>query len=143
MWDAQQGISDYRVIWDHDGDIIKKLTPAKTKEWFHQSIEYIESALAMPCDVTTVVITHFLPSEQSVPERFKGSKLNPYFASNFDSFILSHPEINYWLHGHTHDSCDYRIGEARTRVLCNPAGYPRGEWRENPNFDPEFTFDIE
>jgi Icc-related predicted phosphoesterase len=27
-----------------------------------------------------------------------------------------------WLHGHTHGSCDYKLGD--TRVVCNPMGYP-------------------
>ena len=30
-------------------------------------------------------------------------------------------KIKYWIHGHTHDACDYMIGD--TRVLCNPRGY--------------------
>lgn len=34
----------------------------------------------------------------------------------------------WWFHGHTHDSCDYQFG--RTRVLCNPFGYPDAVNRE-------------
>jgi predicted phosphodiesterase len=34
------------------------------------------------------------------------------------------------VHGHTHDPCDYMIGE--TRVICNPRGYPAEHpWYEN------------
>jgi hypothetical protein len=29
----------------------------------------------------------------------------------------------WWFHGHTHESCDYVFG--KTRVICNPFGYPR------------------
>ena len=141
MYEASRGISDYRVILDCSDGTEKKLTPATTKAWFHKSIEYFESVLATPFDGTTVVVTHFLPSERSVPERFRGSALNPYFASNLDSFIERHPEIGYWFHGHTHDSADYIIGG--TRVVCNPAGYPRGDWRQNPNFDTDLIIEIE
>jgi hypothetical protein len=37
-----------------------------------------------------------------------------------------------WIHGHTHESCDYQIG--RTRVVCNPYGYAGHE--VNRAFDP-------
>ncbi|WP_215884515.1 hypothetical protein [Acidithiobacillus sulfurivorans] len=34
-----------------------------------------------------------------------------------------------WIHGHVHDRMNYRIG--KTRVLCNPWGYPNeGNTRE-------------
>ena len=35
-----------------------------------------------------------------------------------------------WVHGHVHNSCDYKVGDA-TRIVCNPHGY--GD--ENPRFD--------
>jgi hypothetical protein len=38
-----------------------------------------------------------------------------------DGFILDHPEICLWTHGHTHEDFDYHIGS--TRVVCNPRGY--------------------
>ena len=31
--------------------------------------------------------------------------------------------IKLWVHGHTHDEFDYKIGI--TRVVCNPRGYPK------------------
>jgi hypothetical protein len=36
-------------------------------------------------------------------------------------FILDHPKIKLWTHGHTHHSFDYVIGE--TRIVANPRGY--------------------
>ena len=30
-------------------------------------------------------------------------------------------QADLWLHGHVHDSFDYRVG--RCRVICNPRGY--------------------
>lgn len=38
-----------------------------------------------------------------------------------------------WVHGHTHDSCDYELGA--TRIVCNPRGYED----ENSAFDPELV----
>ncbi|MDH4313123.1 MAG: hypothetical protein OEW57_15985, partial [Gammaproteobacteria bacterium] len=37
-----------------------------------------------------------------------------------------------WIHGHVHESFDYRIG--RTAIACNPRGYLR--CGENARFDP-------
>ena len=37
-----------------------------------------------------------------------------------------------WVHGHMHDSFDYRLG--RTRVVCNPRGYFPHQL--NPDFRP-------
>jgi len=34
--------------------------------------------------------------------------------------ILKH-QPTLWIHGHTHDNCDYIVG--RTRVLSNQSGY--------------------
>lgn len=68
----------------------------------------------------TVVVTHHLPSESSVAERFKNNFMNPAFASNYN-VIIEDSEVDLWLHGHTHDSCDYVMG--KTRVVCNPGGY--------------------
>lgn len=27
-----------------------------------------------------------------------------------------------WIHGHSHDRCDYLLG--KTRIIANPLGYP-------------------
>ena len=45
-----------------------------------------------------------------------------------------------WLHGHTHDSFDYRING--TRVVCNPRGYARNGINENALFDPSLTLEV-
>jgi Icc-related predicted phosphoesterase len=41
-----------------------------------------------------------------------------------------------WVHGHVHNSCDYRVGA--TRVVCNPHGYGL----ENPNFNAALVVEI-
>jgi hypothetical protein len=43
-----------------------------------------------------------------------------------------------WVHGHTHDSLDYRIGD--TRIICNPFGYLHHE--ENPKFQRDLVVDM-
>jgi predicted phosphodiesterase len=45
-----------------------------------------------------------------------------------------------WIHGHTHDSFDYRLDG--TRVVCNPRGYAKDGANENPLFDAGFMIEI-
>lgn len=69
-----------------------------------------------------VVISHYLPSPLSTPQRFKYSAMNPFFVEDMTELIEERKPA-LWIHGHTHDSADYTIGE--TRVICNPFGYPK------------------
>lgn len=71
-----------------------------------------------------IVVTHHAPSFHSIHERFQNlssATMNFAFASADEDFIINHPEISLWIHGHMHDAFDYTIGN--TRVLCNPRGY--------------------
>jgi predicted phosphodiesterase len=79
----------------------------------------------------SVVMTHHAPSLKSVHKKYrKTGFVNYYFASDLDQFILDHPHIKLWVHGHMHDPVDYMIGDCR--VVANPLGYPserrRIEW---------------
>jgi predicted MPP superfamily phosphohydrolase len=70
----------------------------------------------------TVVLTHHLPSDLSTPEMYKGSDINRFFISDETALIMD-KKPRLWVHGHTHHSCDYVLGE--TRVVCHPYGYPK------------------
>lgn len=76
-----------------------------------------------------IVLTHYLPSYQSVPARYRGATSNAFFVCEMDHLILNRQPA-YWLHGHTHDSLDYTLGA--TQILCNPFGYP---FAPNPRYD--------
>jgi hypothetical protein len=69
------------------------------------------------------VITHHAPSRQSIHPKYRTGDyaiINGGFSSDLDNEILDH-EITHWVHGHTHTSFDYMIGN--TRVIANPHGY--------------------
>lgn len=84
----------------------------------------------------TVVITHHLPSFQSVDPAFKGDPSNAYYASNLEEFILDRkPKL--WLHGHTHHPQDYKIGD--TRIVCNPRGY---KGQEKNGYNPTLVIEV-
>lgn len=69
-----------------------------------------------------IVVTHHLPSYNSVAHRFIGDPLNMFFVSDCEQIIKTcKPKL--WFHGHTHIGCDYVFD--KTRIVCNPHGYPR------------------
>ena len=67
-----------------------------------------------------VVVTHHAPTFKSCEDSFRGHASNVYYASDMSEDILDR-KIDVWIHGHTHSSCEYSVGE--TLVLCNPFGY--------------------
>ncbi len=83
-----------------------------------------------------IVITHHLPSYNSVAPHYVGHPLNRFFVCPMDD-IIETAKPAYWFHGHTHTSCDYKLGD--TRVLCNPMGY-KGE--NKSSYDPTKVLEI-
>ena len=82
----------------------------------------------------TGVQTCALPiSKMSTHPRY-GDELimNGGYSSALDEFIMDHPQIKAWFHGHTHDDFDYMVGS--TRIVCNPRGYINYEDRAD-NFN--------
>ena len=69
-----------------------------------------------------IVVGHHTPSHQSChPMYAHDTIMNGGYHNNYDEYIMDHPQIKLWTHGHTHNHYDYMIGE--TRVVCNPRGY--------------------
>jgi Icc-related predicted phosphoesterase len=101
--------------------------------------QYFKTILELNRDKPFVVITHHSPSFQSVNEKYRyDTTMNGGYSSNMDQFILDHPNIYTWVHGHMHDPVSYYIGE--TRVVSNPRGYVGYE--DTSQFDPGFTFTV-
>lgn len=79
-----------------------------------------------------VVVGHHAPSKLSTKPRYeKEVVMNGAYSSDLSEFILDHPQIKLWTHGHTHSAFDYMIGS--TRIVCNPRGYDGHE--EDTGFD--------
>lgn len=89
-----------------------------------RAIRFLEERAAS-CDV---VVTHHLPARGSLDPRYAGSPLNRFFLCDVED-VIADARPHLWIHGHTHASCDYRLGA--TRVVCNPAGY----YGENVDFN--------
>jgi DNA repair exonuclease SbcCD nuclease subunit len=119
---------DYTAIKNEDAGYTK-LRPVHTSDRHDKTKKYIKNVL----DNTkgkVVVVGHHAPSSKSVHERYARDVLmNGAFYSDLSEFILDHPQIVLWTHGHMHDPWDYMIGD--TRVVCNPRGYSGEERRAN------------
>lgn len=102
-------------------DVYHKLTPEVTMKLHKNTLDYFRFMLNEKPDIPAVVITHHAPSTMSIDERYQYDALNAAYVSDLSDFILDHPNIRYWFHGHTHSHKDYTIGG--TRVICNPRGY--------------------
>jgi len=91
-------------------------------------VEYVQSVIEGKFDQKFVVVGHHAPSRLSTHPRYKHDTLmNGAYSSSLDEYILDHPQIKLWTHGHTHEDFDYMLGS--TRVVCNPRGYINYEGR--------------
>jgi len=146
MNEAQMGMNDYKFI--RTGPSVadayqRKLNPSDTYTLNSKARNYIFSEIVKQKEAgnKVVVVTHHGPSWQSVSECYRGAyayaKLNGAYVSDLDNDILD-TEPDVWVHGHTHHSFDYTIGN--TRVLCNPRGYYKDEL--NPEFNPELVIGV-
>lgn len=111
-----------------------------------QDRTWLEAKLDEPFEGKTVVITHHAPSRGSVHPRFRGDPCNAAFVSDLDDLVQ---KADIWIHGHVHDTFDYKVGKCR--VITNPGSYattlgkvskPEELDFENPFFDPQKTFEI-
>lgn len=84
-----------------------------------------------------IVVTHHAPSVRSVSPEFEGDPDNHWFVVPGMSEEIERLQPALWVHGHMHQGFDYTIG--KTRVICNPRGYP-GE-RRGP-FNPKLVVEI-
>jgi predicted phosphodiesterase len=131
---VEWGINDFLLIMHHGGNgIMKRFTVDDMIAKNLASRAFIKSSINP--GMKNIVVSHFCPSEKSIHPQWKGSSLNPYFACNCDD-ILTMDGVVLAVHGHTHSSFDYMIGN--TRVICNPRGYKD----ENDEFKSTLTVDV-
>lgn len=134
---AQKCMNDYYKI-KYGG---QRLTAEDTRYIHGHSLEYIMEELSYYtkfADTKCVVVTHHLPSQQSIDNDYRSSDVNPAYASNLEHVMRSKFAPQLWVHGHTHRSKDYVVGA--TRVVCNPRGYV--PYEPNFAFTPELVVEV-
>ncbi len=131
MWakaDASRYVPDFdgRIHCFADGYSVG-LSPEIAQGWHRRAASWLAAELAKPFPGKTVVITHHAPSVRSVSLHYAAHPATPAYASRLDHLVKL---ADFWIHGHLHQACDYRIGKCQ--VLSNPRGF-EGEGREfNP-----------
>lgn len=125
---VEQSIADFYRIEGHSADFHNEIH-AYCKEFVVENLaKFVNDSRKK------IVVTHFSPTHRSIAPywRMHGGVVNEYFSNNYTPLIEEYqPDV--WIHGHTHDTFDYQIG--KTRILCNPRGYPEekkpGEFHYN------------
>jgi hypothetical protein len=106
-----------------------------------KTLAYFRLVLSEHKDKKCVVVGHHSPSFRSAHEMYRHDTLmNGGYHSELSEFILDHPQIVLWTHGHTHHPFDYKIGE--TRIVCNPRGYQNDGYDEETGWDPNIVLEI-
>lgn len=130
---AARWMNDYRYIYFND---MRLLEPEDTVTLHKQMVNWLE--MIAPVDI---VVTHHAPSLKSVHAKYKSSPLNPAFYSELD-WLVEKTGAKLWVHGHTHTSFDYMVGDCR--VVANPRGYVNRLTLEpeNREFDSELVIEV-
>ena len=128
-------MNDYRVI-RNDEHNYSRLHPDSTIQRHHQTMSYLKQVLPDMKDKKVVFVGHHGPSAKSTHPKYQyETHMNGGYRSDLDEFIMDHPQIVLWTHGHMHDPFDYMIGT--TRVVCNPRGYA-GHDEQADNFQLKY-----
>jgi hypothetical protein len=124
---AQGAMNDYHHI-KHTHRVVQptghsywtsRFQPQDTVNSHKASLQSLKSSLQT--NTPHFVITHHAPSQGSVHPRYQGDPINHCYYSNLEDFILDHPQIKTWVHGHTHHPFHYNVGT--TTITCHPRGY--------------------
>jgi Icc-related predicted phosphoesterase len=141
MTECSRRLADYSAIRIDDpltsnSRGTRRLVPMETLQIHRRHRSWLRKKLAEPFDGPTVVVTHHAPHRKSLEPRFAEDWASGGFVNEMLLEFFEVPSL--WVHGHTHDSFDYRVGACR--VVCNPRGYlsRHGEF-ENKQFNPELV----
>jgi len=113
--------------WDVDDGC---LDAGKMNGMFEAGCNFLKEELAKPFGGKTVVVTHHAPSMQSIHEVHADNPWSGCYATDIENMMTG---VDVWVHGHTHNSFDYRV--VGTRVICNPRGYSDSDSPENNAYD--------
>jgi len=134
MWfPMDPAVAGYHKRSMNDFHLIEDFEP-----WVYEESARFQEAAQAEIDEHTVIVTHHLPAPQSIAPRYKGSALNAFFLCDMTALILER-KPRLWIHGHTHYRADYVLG--KTRIVCNPLGYP-GEPESLMAFDPNLQLAV-
>jgi Icc-related predicted phosphoesterase len=117
----------------------RHLTPEDTAALHVMQRRWLAAKLAEPFEGPTVVVTHHAPHRKSLHRKFASHWLSAAYVNELPESFFEVPSL--WIHGHTHDSMDYQVGN--TRIVCNPRGYASAfKPQLNPAFNPALVVEV-
>lgn len=142
---AEMYLNDYQCIKtsvSRPGDAMNRqarLLRAEDTAGMHgESSAWLAGELPRGDPAKTVVVTHHAPHRLSVHHRYERDRVTAAYVSDLTRLM---GQAAVWVHGHMHDSADYRVNG--TRVICNPKGYGRRDGSlENERFEPGLVVDV-
>jgi hypothetical protein len=134
-------MNDFRII-RHDQSGYRALKPADIADRHRKTLQYFKTVMdGYPQEQKFVVVGHHTPSHMSChPQYAHDYIMNGGYHSDLSDFILDHPQIKLWTHGHTHHPFDYVLGS--TRVVCNPRGYESDGYTEDTGWNPNIVLEV-
>jgi predicted phosphodiesterase len=113
-------MNDFGRIFIEEG---KFITPAFIDNEHQKAIKFIEESLAMPHDGKRVLLTHH-PAWRA-PAAIDREHCSRAYGT--DLTALWGGKVDLMVHGHLHDTIDTLYG--KTKIICNPRGYPSDDTR--------------
>lgn len=148
MENTRLGMNDFRIIYTKDPAEMtyeerkhpygNSFTPQMALSEHNIAKQFIVDQ-CKGAEGPVVVITHHGPTWLSLNKERSDGVIDGGYCSDLSELILEHPNIKFWVHGHTHKSVNYMVGE--TNVVANQCGYAGEEsW---DLFKGPIHFDIE
>ena len=140
---CRDAISDYKGQIFRDKTKQSKFSPTEAAYLGKIDKEYLKGKLSNENNMKQIVISHYLPTYESVHPRYQGGDFNYHLSGAFVSDcedIINYTPPALWIHGHTHDSFNYKLGECQ--IVCNPRGYESIN-AINTEFDEKLLIEIE
>lgn len=138
LWWAKQSYPDF---WNIDVGR-RRLRPRDLLQVHRRERAQIEQSLSAPFSGRTVVVTHHAPHPLSLAKSSVRGPADGSWASDLTPMIETYRPV-LWIHGHVHESRDYRVGD--TRIICNPRGYASSaptKTAGNPCFVPDLVVEV-
>jgi Icc-related predicted phosphoesterase len=103
---------------------------------FKKSLKFLKKTLKKFANKKVIVIVHHCVSKKAIVEKYLNYRYSNMVISELDKFFTKFDNIKLIVHGHTHASVNYQLGNIK--VYCNPLG----RHNENPFFNKNLFIDV-
>lgn len=112
------GMNDFKIIYKGEDDM---WIPEDAADAFDTTFKFLDDSLEKYKDKNVIVATHHSPTGKGVNPIHSGNSIDHGYYSNLEQYIIDHPQIKYWVFGHTHIRTELEFGS--TKVVSNARGY--------------------